>query len=198
MTAFSPAAPAAQLLDVEAVAAMLGCSPRHVYRLSDAGRMIDRIAVLLWRQRRLGSVEADMFVHNYHDRNAKQATRTMESLVDVAETWLKESWMDQYTKIITDPEAYDYAQREKSMSELRRDKGTKVGAAAFLGDCGEGFARLHRYETGTQTVYKTTYIRSRPIHSQSKPGNWEGSACGATIGLTSLSRQFRLIAAPLG
>lgn len=29
----------AQLLDVEIVAAMLGCSPRHVYRLSDAGRM---------------------------------------------------------------------------------------------------------------------------------------------------------------
>jgi excisionase family DNA binding protein len=32
-------APAAQLLDVQAVAEMLGCSQRHVYRLSDAGRM---------------------------------------------------------------------------------------------------------------------------------------------------------------
>jgi excisionase family DNA binding protein len=29
----------AKLLDVQAVAEMLGCSPRHVYRLSDAGRM---------------------------------------------------------------------------------------------------------------------------------------------------------------
>lgn len=29
----------AKLLDVEAVAALLGCSPRHVYRLSDAGKM---------------------------------------------------------------------------------------------------------------------------------------------------------------
>ena len=29
----------AALLDVQAVAEMLGCSPRHVYRLSDAGRM---------------------------------------------------------------------------------------------------------------------------------------------------------------
>lgn len=29
----------AKLLDVQAVAALLGCSPRHVYRLSDAGRM---------------------------------------------------------------------------------------------------------------------------------------------------------------
>jgi excisionase family DNA binding protein len=27
------------LLDVQAVAKMLDCSPRHVYRLSDAGRM---------------------------------------------------------------------------------------------------------------------------------------------------------------
>jgi excisionase family DNA binding protein len=35
----SPPAPAAQLLDVQAVAEMLGCSQRHVYRLSDAGKM---------------------------------------------------------------------------------------------------------------------------------------------------------------
>jgi len=28
-----------KLLDVQAVAEMLGCSPRHVYRLSDSGRM---------------------------------------------------------------------------------------------------------------------------------------------------------------
>lgn len=27
------------LIDVQAVASMLGCSSRHVYRLSDAGRM---------------------------------------------------------------------------------------------------------------------------------------------------------------
>jgi len=38
-TATSPAVPAAQLLDVQAVAEMLGCSTRHVYRLSDAGKM---------------------------------------------------------------------------------------------------------------------------------------------------------------
>ena len=33
----APGAP--QLLDVQAVAETLGCSPRHVYRLSDAGKM---------------------------------------------------------------------------------------------------------------------------------------------------------------
>jgi excisionase family DNA binding protein len=33
-----PASPPA-LLDVRAVAQLLACSPRHVYRLSDAGRM---------------------------------------------------------------------------------------------------------------------------------------------------------------
>ena len=27
------------LLDVRAVAVMLGCSPRHIYRMSDAGKM---------------------------------------------------------------------------------------------------------------------------------------------------------------
>jgi excisionase family DNA binding protein len=35
----SPADASAKLLDVQAVAEMLGCSQRHVYRLSDAGRM---------------------------------------------------------------------------------------------------------------------------------------------------------------
>ncbi|MEN6406359.1 MAG: helix-turn-helix domain-containing protein [Thermoguttaceae bacterium] len=35
----TPADASAKLLDVQAVATMLDCSPRHVYRLSDAGRM---------------------------------------------------------------------------------------------------------------------------------------------------------------
>ncbi len=39
-TTLPPAdAPAAALLDVQAVAALLDCSPRHGYRLSDGGRM---------------------------------------------------------------------------------------------------------------------------------------------------------------
>jgi excisionase family DNA binding protein len=33
------AAPAPALLDVSAVARLLGCSVRHVYRLADSGRM---------------------------------------------------------------------------------------------------------------------------------------------------------------
>lgn len=37
--ALSPADASAKLIDVQAVAEMLGCSTRHVYRLSDAGRM---------------------------------------------------------------------------------------------------------------------------------------------------------------
>src|SRR5262249_57632003 len=39
LTATAPEPPAAQLLDVRAVAALLGCSARHVYRLADAGQM---------------------------------------------------------------------------------------------------------------------------------------------------------------
>jgi excisionase family DNA binding protein len=38
-TAIAVQGAGAQLLDVQAVAEMLGCSQRHVYRLSDAGRM---------------------------------------------------------------------------------------------------------------------------------------------------------------
>lgn len=39
-TGLPPAdASAAALLDVRAVAQLLDCSPRHVYRLADAGRM---------------------------------------------------------------------------------------------------------------------------------------------------------------
>jgi excisionase family DNA binding protein len=46
-------APPMALLDVRAVAAMLDCSPRHVYRLSDAGRMPPPVrigALVRWRR----------------------------------------------------------------------------------------------------------------------------------------------------
>jgi excisionase family DNA binding protein len=38
-TAPAHVTPAAELIDVQAVAAQLGCSPRHVIRLADSGRM---------------------------------------------------------------------------------------------------------------------------------------------------------------
>jgi excisionase family DNA binding protein len=50
-----PAAPPA-LLDVRAVAALLDCSPRHVYRLADAGRMPAPLrigALVRWRHQDL-------------------------------------------------------------------------------------------------------------------------------------------------
>ena len=50
-----PGAPPA-LLDVRAVAALLDCSPRHVYRLSDAGRMPAPVrigALVRWRRTEL-------------------------------------------------------------------------------------------------------------------------------------------------
>ena len=43
----------AALLDVKAVAALLGCSSRHVYRLTDAGRMPAPVrlgALIRWRR----------------------------------------------------------------------------------------------------------------------------------------------------
>ncbi len=43
----------AELLDVRAVAVLLNCSPRHVYRLADAGRMPPpiRLSTLVrWRR----------------------------------------------------------------------------------------------------------------------------------------------------
>jgi excisionase family DNA binding protein len=45
--------PAAALLDVRAVAALLDCSPRHVYRLAHAGRMPPPLrigALVRWRR----------------------------------------------------------------------------------------------------------------------------------------------------
>lgn len=47
---------AAELLDVGAVAALLGCSGRHVYRLADAGRMPRPLklgALVRWRRAEL-------------------------------------------------------------------------------------------------------------------------------------------------
>jgi excisionase family DNA binding protein len=49
-----PAAPQeTALLDVRAVAALLDCSPRHVYRLADGGRMPPPVrigALVRWRR----------------------------------------------------------------------------------------------------------------------------------------------------
>jgi excisionase family DNA binding protein len=52
-TPTAPELPAAQLLDVRAVAALLDCSARHVYRLCDGGKMPPpiRLGVLVrWRR----------------------------------------------------------------------------------------------------------------------------------------------------
>jgi predicted DNA-binding transcriptional regulator AlpA len=53
-TPLQPAdAPAAQLLDVRAVAALLDCSPRHIYRMADAGQMPRPVrigALVRWRR----------------------------------------------------------------------------------------------------------------------------------------------------
>jgi excisionase family DNA binding protein len=46
----------AALLDVRAVAQLLDCSPRHVYRLADAGRMPPPVrlgALVRWRRQEL-------------------------------------------------------------------------------------------------------------------------------------------------
>ncbi len=50
------------LLDVRAVAHLLGCSPRHVYRLADAGRMPAPVrvgALVRWRRADLDAWLAD-------------------------------------------------------------------------------------------------------------------------------------------
>src|SRR5262249_26216410 len=55
-------APAAALLDVRAVAALLDCSPRHVYRLSDSGRLPAPVrlgALVRWRRADLDRWLAD-------------------------------------------------------------------------------------------------------------------------------------------
>lgn len=46
----------AELFDVRAVASMLGCSPRHVYRLFDAGRLPRPVrlgSLVRWRRAEL-------------------------------------------------------------------------------------------------------------------------------------------------
>jgi len=51
-----PADAPAALLDVRAVAALLDCSQRHIYRLADAGRMPSPIklgALIRWRRAEL-------------------------------------------------------------------------------------------------------------------------------------------------
>jgi excisionase family DNA binding protein len=52
-TLTAPARDAAALLDVNGVAQLLNCSPRHVYRLSDSARMPRPVkigALVRWRR----------------------------------------------------------------------------------------------------------------------------------------------------
>jgi excisionase family DNA binding protein len=52
-TSMAPEPSAAPLLDVRQVAALLNCSTRHVYRLSDAGHMPAPVklgALIRWRR----------------------------------------------------------------------------------------------------------------------------------------------------
>jgi excisionase family DNA binding protein len=61
-TATVPEPSVAQLLDVRAVAALLDCSTRHVYRLSDAGRMPPPVrlgALVRWRRQDIDGWLAD-------------------------------------------------------------------------------------------------------------------------------------------
>jgi excisionase family DNA binding protein len=62
LTATAPEPTAVQLLDVRAVAALLDCSARHVYRLADAGRMPPPVrlgALVRWRRGDLDAWLAD-------------------------------------------------------------------------------------------------------------------------------------------
>lgn len=55
-------AASAALLDVRAVASLLGCSPRHVYRLSDGGKMPAPIrlgSLVRWPRKTLDAWLAD-------------------------------------------------------------------------------------------------------------------------------------------
>jgi excisionase family DNA binding protein len=55
-TMSAPEPASAVLLDVRAVARLLGCSPRHVYRLADAGKMPPPLklgALVRWRRQDL-------------------------------------------------------------------------------------------------------------------------------------------------
>ncbi len=56
MSVLTPAEPSAKLLDVQAVSEILGCSTRHVYRLSDAGKMPPHIklgSLVRWNSKRV-------------------------------------------------------------------------------------------------------------------------------------------------
>jgi excisionase family DNA binding protein len=56
----SPQANSAKLLDVRAVAELLGCSPRHVYRMADAGKIVPPVrigALVRWKANGPGSIQ---------------------------------------------------------------------------------------------------------------------------------------------
>jgi predicted DNA-binding transcriptional regulator AlpA len=77
-TVLSVADASAKLLHVQAVARMLGCSPRHVYRLSDAGRMPGPVklgSLVRWKLSGPGSITEWLDQGCPSARNTKGAGR---------------------------------------------------------------------------------------------------------------------------
>ncbi len=147
--------------------------------------LADRIVSIAWRLRRLTQIENGPFEYGYHDRIAQRAKREAEAQVVVEEFRIEDDWMERI-RTVKDEEAYEYARREQRWAEDRRDRGTAKTAAALLSDCGDGFARLHRYEVGLEKSFYRAMHQLERLQAVRSGGRRQA---GATTQILAVSVQ---------
>jgi hypothetical protein len=134
-----------------------------VEELQPAGEMeavlVERIVTTAWRLRRVGRVEAGLFVHNHYDALAERAKRAASSHERTSLDLLGESLNE---TAITNKEAHARALREVDAAEALRDANANATAAAFARDQADTFGKLTRYEAALErSLYKALHELQR-------------------------------------
>ena len=124
----SPADVSAKLLDVQAVAEMLGCSARHIYRLSDSGRMPAPVklgALVRWNRAAIESWVAAGCPSARTLKGAARRVRDYPKAKDKVDQRLWEAWAEGHGQYRTLEElalAKGISKREVQLALDRRRK----------------------------------------------------------------------------
>ena len=136
--------------------------------------LVDRIVFAYWRLRRLGRVEAGIFVWQHFGelaerarREARRHTKQEGRVVDIIDS-------ERPTTTITDEKKYDDAISEAEVMEALQERETATLGQTFVRDAGtaNAFSKLSRYETAIENrFYKALHELQRRQAARRANGN---------------------------
>jgi len=136
--------------------------------------LVDRIVSAHWRLRRLGRVEAGIFVWEHYEElleRAREEVRTYErdTLVDFVENQYGSS-----TRITDEHKHREALSRAQEMKAKQEEAGTATLGRTFIRDAEttNAFSKLSRYETTIErSLYKALHELQRLQAARSAQGN---------------------------